>query len=111
MATTNKRAADVPETVEDELKRVKSELAAIKQRFGLDKQEEFLKTHSNITLKEFAAMLHGRDCQPALNDLPYLQHRVYEIGIFAVFATVFRYTQYVYSARTLSVLRRTARPA
>jgi hypothetical protein len=48
----------------DELNLVKAELAAIKKRFGLDIQEEFLKTHANITLKEFAAMLHGRDCQP-----------------------------------------------
>jgi len=64
MVTTNKEIASVPEPVEDELKRVKAELAAIKQRFGIDKQEEFLKTHANITLKEFAAMFHGRDRQP-----------------------------------------------
>ena len=66
MATTNKEIATVSESIEDELKRVKVELAAIKKRFGIDKQEEFLKTHANITLKEFAAMLHGRDCQPNL---------------------------------------------
>ena len=66
MAIPNKGAEAVPESVEDELKRVKAELAAIKKRFGIDKQEEFLKTHANITLKEFAAMLHGRDCQPNL---------------------------------------------
>ena len=29
-------------------------------------QEAFLETHKNITLKEFAEMLHGRDCQPHL---------------------------------------------
>lgn len=50
----------------DELKRVKAELAEIKQRFGLDKQEAFLKAHANITLKGFADMLNGRDCQPNL---------------------------------------------
>jgi len=55
-----------PESDSDELKRVKAELAAIKQRFGLDKQEKFLNDHANITLKEFAAMLHGRDCQPGM---------------------------------------------
>jgi hypothetical protein len=66
MAISSKEATDVPDYDNDELKRVKAELAAIKQRFGLDKQEEFLKTHANITLKEFAAMLHGRDCQPNL---------------------------------------------
>jgi len=42
------------------------ELAALKQRFGLDKQEAYLKTHANTTLKEFAAMLFGRNCQPNL---------------------------------------------
>jgi hypothetical protein len=50
----------------DELEQVKAELAAIKKRFGLDKQEEFLKTNANITLKEFAEMLHRRDRQPNL---------------------------------------------
>ena len=50
----------------DELKRAKTELAEIKQRFGLDKQEAFLEAHASITLKEFAAMLNGRDCQPNL---------------------------------------------
>ena len=66
METTNKDVTEVTNSDNDELERVKAELAAIKQRFGLDKQEEFLKTHANITLKEFAAMLHGRDCQPNL---------------------------------------------
>ena len=66
MAITNKGVTKVPESVEDELRRTKAELAAIKKRFGIDKQEEFLKAHANITLKEFAAMLHGRDCQPNL---------------------------------------------
>ena len=50
----------------DELERVKAELADIKRRFGLDKQEAFLNDHAYITLKEFAAMLHGRDRQPNL---------------------------------------------
>ena len=50
----------------DELQRVRAELLEIKQRFGLDKQEAFLEANANITLKEFAAMLHGRDCQPNL---------------------------------------------
>jgi hypothetical protein len=50
--------------VKAEFTQAKAELATIKRRFGIDKQEEFLKTHANITLKEFAAMLYGRDCQP-----------------------------------------------
>ena len=66
MATKDKNIANITDSENDELKRVKAELAVIKQRFGIDKQEEFLKTHANITLKEFAAMLHGRDCQPNL---------------------------------------------
>jgi hypothetical protein len=49
-----------------ELERVKAELAEVKQRFGLDKQEAFLEAHANISLKEFADMLNGRDCQPYL---------------------------------------------
>jgi hypothetical protein len=49
-----------------ELKRVEDELLEIKQRFGLDKQEAFLRSHASITLKDFAAMLHGRDSQPNL---------------------------------------------
>jgi len=49
-----------------ELERVKAELAELKQRFGIDKQEAFLEANANITLKEFATMLHGRDCQPNL---------------------------------------------
>jgi hypothetical protein len=64
MVTEKKEVTCVPNSDNDELKHVKAELAAIKKRFGLDKQEEFLKTHANITLKEFASMLHGRDCQP-----------------------------------------------
>jgi len=51
---------------DSELERVKAELAELKQRFGIDKQEAFLKAHVNISLKEFAAMLHGRGCQPNL---------------------------------------------
>jgi len=50
----------------DELECVRAELIEIKQRFGLDKQEAFLKAKANISLKEFATMLHGRDCQPNL---------------------------------------------
>jgi hypothetical protein len=56
------------ESYEDELERVKAELAELKRRFGIDKQEAFLATHANITLKDFAAMLHGRDRQPNLTD-------------------------------------------
>jgi hypothetical protein len=52
--------------VKAELERTKAELAALKHRFGIDKQEEFLSTHANITLREFALMLHGRDRQPNL---------------------------------------------
>jgi len=50
-----------------ELERVKAELAELKQHFGLDKQEAFLEAHANISLKEFAAMLNGRDCKPNLS--------------------------------------------
>ena len=50
-----------------ELERVKAELAELKQRFGLDKQEAFLEARADISCKEFAAMLHGRDCQPNLS--------------------------------------------
>jgi hypothetical protein len=67
MSKVNKETKDATESVYEELKRVKAELSAVKKRFGLDKQEEFLKTHANITVKEFAAMLHGRDCQPNLS--------------------------------------------
>ena len=66
MASPQKDLTDIPDSDNDKLTRVKAELAAIKQRYGLDKQEEFLKTHAHITLKEFAAMIHGRDCQPNL---------------------------------------------
>jgi len=57
--------AELESTVE-ELHRVRAELLEIKQRFGIDKQEAFLEANANITLKEFAAMLHGRDCQQNL---------------------------------------------
>jgi len=50
----------------DELRSVRAELLEIKRRFGIDKQEAFLEANANITLKEFAAMLHGRDRQPNL---------------------------------------------
>jgi len=62
MATTNKKS----DIYNDELKQVRAELTALKKRFGLDKQEAFLKANENITLKKFAAMLNGRDCQPNL---------------------------------------------
>ena len=55
-------------SAEEELKLVKAELAELKQRFGIDVQEAFLETHANITLKEFAAMLHGRNRQPELTE-------------------------------------------
>jgi len=48
----------------DELQRVRAELLEIKRRYGLDKQEAFFAASANITLKEFAAMLHGRDRRP-----------------------------------------------
>jgi hypothetical protein len=64
MVTEKKEVTVAPDSDNEELKLVKAELVAIKKRFGLDKQDEFLKTHANIALKEFAAMLHGRDCQP-----------------------------------------------
>ena len=67
MSTKNQKITTVTESDHDELIRVKAELAALKQRFGLDKQEAFLNVHANITLKEFAAMLHGRDQQPNLS--------------------------------------------
>ena len=66
MEQDNKATTNTPDSDNSELERVKAELAEIKRRFGLDKQEEFLKTHANITLKEFCAMLSGRDCQPNL---------------------------------------------
>ena len=66
MATINNEPTSISASENAELECVKAELAEIKQRFGLDKQEAFLKEHANITLKEFAAMLHGRDCQPNL---------------------------------------------
>jgi hypothetical protein len=66
MAVTHVEKANSPSFDNDELKKVKAELAAIKKRLGLDKQEEYLNTNANITLKEFASMLHGRDCQPNL---------------------------------------------
>jgi len=56
------------ELVKAELERTKLELSELKKRFGVDKQETFMETHANITLKEFASMLHGRDCQPNLTE-------------------------------------------
>jgi len=53
--------------VTTELRNVQAELLKIKQRYGLDKQEAFLNSNADITLKEFAAMLHGRDCSPNLS--------------------------------------------
>jgi hypothetical protein len=66
MGKINGKITNDADSVNEELKRVKAELAGIKQRFGLDKQEAFLEVHADITLKEFAAMLHGRDRQPNL---------------------------------------------
>ena len=62
-----KTTANNQESISDELERVKAELAEIKRRFGIDKQEAFLEAHANITLKEFSAMLFGRDRQPDLS--------------------------------------------
>jgi len=59
---TRSEVTDTHNSDSDELKRVKAELASIKQRFGLDKQEAFLEAHADITLKEFSVILHGRDC-------------------------------------------------
>jgi hypothetical protein len=67
MATISKENANAKDACYDELIQVKAELAELKRCFGIDKQEEFLKTHADITLKEFAAMLHGRDRQPHLS--------------------------------------------
>ena len=50
-----------------ELRSVQAVLFEIKQHYGVDKQEAFLKSNADITLKEFAAMLHGRDCKPNLS--------------------------------------------
>ena len=60
----------------DELKHVQAELLEIRQRFGIDKQGAFLEANAKITLKEFAAMLQGRDCQPNRGkfDYKHLQH-------------------------------------
>ena len=55
-----------------EVVRLEAEIAEMKQRFGIDKQEAFLEAHANISLKEFAAMLHGRDCQPNLTHFEQL---------------------------------------
>ena len=66
-----KKTTNAPDSG-NELERVKAELAELKQRFGIDKQEVFLKAHANISLKEFAAMLHGRDCQPNLTPDEFL---------------------------------------
>ena len=59
-------AADLCSTTA-ELLCVQAELLEIKKRFGIDKQEAFLKENANITIKEFAAMLHGRDRQPNMS--------------------------------------------
>jgi len=53
--------------VTDELRSLQAELLKIKQHYGLDKREAFLKSNEDITLKEFAEMLHGRDCKPNLS--------------------------------------------
>jgi hypothetical protein len=53
--------------VKAELTKSKAELATIKRRFGVDKEEEFLEIHANISLKDYAKMLHGRDCEPNLS--------------------------------------------
>jgi len=50
-----------------ELRNAQAELLKIKKHYGLDNQEAFLKSNADITLKEFAAMLHGRDCSPNLS--------------------------------------------
>ena len=72
----DKASTNIPGS-DNELERVKAELAELKQRFGIDKQEAFLKANANISLKEFAAMLHGRDCQPNLSpeELLLAKHR------------------------------------
>jgi len=67
MEIINEEIINDTDSVNEELRRVKAELAEIKQRFGLDKQEAFLEAHSDITLKDFAAMLQGRDRQPNLS--------------------------------------------
>jgi len=56
----------LPDSEVTEFARIIEELAELKQRFGLDKQEAFLKAHTNITLNKYAKMLNGRDCQPNL---------------------------------------------
>ena len=72
----NNILAELSSTI-DELLCIRAELLEIKQRFGIDKQEAFLEENANITLKEFAAMLHGRDRQPNLskNELLLAKHR------------------------------------
>ena len=67
MSIISEEKTNLTESGNVELEQVKAELVDIKRRFGIDKQEKFLKTHANITLEEFAAMLHGRDCQPNLS--------------------------------------------
>jgi len=64
--STKRLATELCSTI-DELLRVQTELLKIKQRFGIDIQEAFLEENENITLKEFATMLHGRDRQPSLS--------------------------------------------
>ena len=67
----------LPDSEVTEFARIIEELAELKQRFGIDKQETFLKTHANITLKECAAMFFGRSCQPNLttNELLLTEQR------------------------------------
>jgi hypothetical protein len=62
----NKITAELNE-VTAELRNVQAELLKIKQHYGLDKREAFLKSNADITLEEFAEMLHGRDCKPNLS--------------------------------------------
>ena len=71
------------ENLIDELIRVKAELAELKKRFGIDRQEAFLKAHKGITVKEFAAMLHGRDRQPNMTPDEVLLAR--ECGFVVVY--------------------------
>ena len=71
------------ENLSNELIRVKAELAELKKRFGIDRQEAFLKAHTGITIKEFAAMLHGRDRQPNMTPDEVLLAR--ECGFVVVY--------------------------
>ena len=79
---TISKTLNAPDSVYDELENVKAELADIKKRFGLDRQEAFLKKYVDITLKEFASMLAGRDCQPNLtsDELLLAKQRGFVVG-------------------------------